>query len=417
MGKAAHMLALYRYAYEDPLKEVFITRKYPKFDWDWFRVAGDDFVALGPKRYLELLKNCHLILGHKVGTYIYSKRVTRYCEEPLIFQNRRTGQGKPIWECEYAEHIHVDALKVRVFSPCGKISSGPIEDFKSPVIGKGQALERKLAWLPPDWKHLEHFLIMRWCFRMSDYIDLTEPYWFLPQSLGGCGLPNPYDWADVVVGAYNRCPTYLTCTKAVLSGDVPFWLNKVLQSMSAGGISRGSELDLRQAAHEGYVMSTEISGHQKGQDDIAIEAGFSPEDFNRLSRGKRRDKARQLGYIAEFDLDTILEKAWLIKSAFQTAYRSEDVPSVKHRLHPDVIWNQLSELINSSVSRVLPAHNDREELLRLFRFLKGNIRVREKKGIFIHEDVLSRNFGALKTPLPPPPDDLTLVRGSTADIL
>jgi hypothetical protein len=418
MGKAARALAYYRYNFEKiPLRNLF-KRKHPKQIWDVYRSAGDDFIDIGPLKYLELLRDCHILLGHRVGTFIYSRRVSRYCEEPLIFVNKIISHKVPLYKVtDYQTTIHVDSLKVRVFSPCGKVSSGPNEDFKNPVIGKGQAFERKLPWLPGDWLHLRKQFTLRWCFRMKDYIDLTEPYWFLPQNLGGVGLPNPYKWDDVIYGILKRCPSYLAVSKAVLDGTAPFWLHKVIQSMSAGGISRGSDLDLRQAAHEGYVMSAEISGHQKSQEDIAEIAGIKSQDFNNLSRGKRRDIAKQYGFIAEFDLDTIVEKAWLIKSAFQLAYYGDECDNgPKERLSPEKVWNQLSELINSSESRVLPTYDMKEEILKLFHHLVTSQRPKEAKHVFINESIVSRNFGALKTPLPATTSDFSVVRGSTRDL-
>jgi hypothetical protein len=418
MGKAARMLAYYRYCYENISLTDLFNQPYPKRVWDVYRVAGDDFIDIGPINYLKLLKECHQILGHRVGTFTYSKRVSRYCEEPLIFVDKDISPGKPLWKVtDYQSTIHVDSLKVRIFSPCGKASAGSNEDFKNPVIGKGQALERKLPWLPGEWAHLKVAFIKRWCFRMRDYVDLTEPYWFLPQSMGGVGLPNPYGWEYIIAGVYNRCPEYFTCTAALLEGNVPFWLNKVFQAMSAGGISRGSELDLRQAAHEGYVMSAEIAGYQKSQEQIAEIAGLNPDDFNHMPRGKRRQIAKDLGYTAEFDLDTQVEKAWLIKSAFQVAWRGEEVQSsLKERLPAKLIWNQLQQLINSSETRVLPSVKTVDEAQKLFLFLRDLKKPRETKHNFIHKDVLSRNFGALMTPLPGTKHDIAMVRGSTVDI-
>jgi len=99
------------------------------------------------------------------------------------------------------------------------------------------------------------------------------------------------------------------------------------------------------------------------------------------------------------------------------AWRGEEVQSsLKERLPAKLIWNQLQQLINSSETRVLPSVKTVDEAQKLFLFLRDLKKPRETKHNFIHKDVLSRNFGALMTPLPGTKHDIAMVRGSTVDI-
>jgi hypothetical protein len=418
MTRVARHLAIYRYAYEKVGIHGLFKNPYPQFNWDIGRSAGDDFVEIGPISFLNLVKTTHQVLGHVVGTYIISQRIVRYCEEPLLFQGKRTFHGKPLWAVEdYQSTIHVDALKVRIFSPCGSVSPGSISDFKNPVIGKGQALSRKLPWLPPSWQHLRKSFILRWGFRMNSYMDLSEPYWYLPRLFGGGDLPSPFEWEDVVEGTLNRCPKYFLAVKSILDGCPPFWLEQMIQQMASGCISRGAEFSLKQAAHEGYVMSAEIAGYQKSQEEIAELLGLKPEEFNNMPRALRTRKAEEVGYIPEFSLDVRIEKAWLLKSAFQRAFRKEEVVEPKTRLDPSRIWCQVSDLINSMPSLTLPYESETVIAEAFLEFLKTSKRPKESKNKFLLKECLSRNFGALMTPLPGRLEDISCVRGSLADVL
>jgi hypothetical protein len=419
MTRLARHIAYLRYKDEFRPTRLLNRQMIVKPAWLVGRCAGDDFIEIGPLQYLRWLYRAHIMLGHKIGTYMYTQRACRYCEETLFFKNKNLGQNIDIWKIPYNETIHVDALKVRVFSPCGKVCPGPNEDLKNPIIGKGQALTRKLPWLTPNWSFLADSLKLRWISRMEDYMDLNDPYWFIPNRFGGTELPNPYSWDEIVYRILQVCPEYFMFTGLVIDGSAPYWLTKALQAMASGGISRGSELNLKQSAHEGYVLSAEISGHRKTQDEIAILLEIEPKEFNNYSRAQRRNLAKRVGYITEYDLDNRIDKAWMIKSSFQRAfYGVGNYPIItKGRLPPYFMWEQLREISMSEMAAKLPQVNFQTEALKFCDFLNSYKRPRETQHFYIEEVVLSRNFGALRTPLPGHIKDIACVRGSTADII
>jgi hypothetical protein len=415
MNRVARHLAYLRYCMPGLSLRQALSAPYPKNTWHFGRCAGDDFVEFGPSGYLKLLKQTHEGLGHRVGTYVLSQRAISYCEEPLFFQGTKPHPGRKLWQLDsesYDSTIHVDCLKVRTFSPCGP-PSGSKEDLRFPVVGKGQQLLKKLDWLNARWHHLRPFLIQRWGFRMRDYMDLKDPYWYLPTWLGGAGVPCPKDKSLLFRDLIEVCPEYMLLVYPLLRGNAPYWLSQVIRGMTNGCVVRGSRLPLMEQAHVTYAIMVELSGNLITEHDAAAKLGLSEAELRNTSRGERRRMIRAHGFIPEFDLDRMIEKMWMIKSHFQSADRLDEKPELKRRLTPKEIWEQIPGIVSSELFLSIPIDGNVREIFLDF-LMTGN-RPRESEPRYVNISVLARNIDVLRTPLPGSMMDRSVVRGSTAD--
>jgi hypothetical protein len=178
--------------------------------WRIFSCAGDDHLAIGPRRYLELIDE-HLV---KLGAVIsidkcYLSKKGAFFTEELVVKLPRTkfGLGKSgrLWLSDYEITVHVDSIKVRLLSRASKVSL--LRDDKNPALGKCKDLAKKIAWLPSDFTGYKDLALSRAHYRFGRLVDWTNPMTYFPNYLGGIGLPYP-SWLDQVdmLEGYLRLP-------------------------------------------------------------------------------------------------------------------------------------------------------------------------------------------------------------------
>jgi len=394
-----------------------------KYEWDQSESAGDDFVLLGPSEFVETFYGVNSMLGNKLNRskLIESKRVIYYCEEVLMLEGRDPfNQFKLIYQLPYESYSHVDALKIRLFSPFGKVSNAPDEPVTTPVIGKGQALQRKADWLPPEWISYKRFIYNRFHFRMCRYLDYRQPLWFIPEVFGGGGIPPPGDIVEQDLDEIIKRPGYVRMCLRVLDGTASGWERRLLQALSRGGEIRGLELDMREQAKEQYVMSAIIAGKGKALDGLLQEEfkEFDPLTIRNMPRSKKRNLAKSKGYIPEYDLTLYIEKAWVLKESFQIAHGAKKVVLAR-RVPFDEGFQKFDDALGViprevKIDTLSPITGlEFKTLLKAFR---RELRPKQGEERFILTEIISSSVDALKVPVPAKPFDLGHVRGSVADV-
>jgi hypothetical protein len=166
------------------------SKTHPRHLWRCFAAAGDDHCALGPLDYLRGIKTELSALGAVVSLEkSFISKIGLYFTEEMIL---RTTQGNfehdlPFWKVPYTSTFHVDAVKIRLLSPCSSVTL--VREEKNPALGKCRQFFKKLSWLPRDFRALVNLSNLRFRFRVKGYLPWDNPMINLPPWLGGLGIP------------------------------------------------------------------------------------------------------------------------------------------------------------------------------------------------------------------------------------
>jgi hypothetical protein len=192
---AAEREALCQYLQVQPNE---IQGRASEFKWRCFAAAGDDHIASGPIEYLVGIQNALEIFGARVSRdKSYISNIGSYYTEEMHFRyppSRSYTSEENLWEIPYDNSPHVDSLKVRLLSPCAKVTL--VRDDKNPAIGKGLAFAKKLSWLPKPWNSLKDLFLGRFWNRFGKFLQEQNLFVYLPKALGGVGIPIRSDTSD-----------------------------------------------------------------------------------------------------------------------------------------------------------------------------------------------------------------------------
>jgi hypothetical protein len=393
-----------------------------KYEWEVGESAGDDFAICGPPEFLRRLISIILLMGPKIQTekVVVSKRLVFYCEECLIVRGKRvTGWSIPLQNCNYDETSHVDALKVRLFSPSGVVTPGETgEGFQNPAFGKGSALRNKLDWLQGSFALLVPQFQARWILRMSKFLDLSDPLLGVPIFLGGKNCPLPKSLVRANLPKLLEHPIFLDTAARVFKGNGSYFDRKILISLSQGTSFRGLEMTLREQAHLQYVMASQLVGKGFPLSELLRMAGYDDTVARRLKYRQQLKVAASIGYMSESDMELAIEKAWVIKSLFQQAAKLRPIESPTVRNARD--WPKLLSSFEDAYLMVAGLEYKLPEITRDDRhLLVSALTALEKPNMplvtFIHRSYLNAAFTMTDTPLPAQRQDRGYVRGTYRD--
>jgi len=159
----------------------------------------------------------------------------------------------PLRDAPYAEQPHIDAMKVRLFSPCAKEHEG--KDEPNPAIGKARQMHGMLAWLGGGFESLTPLFAKRWEQRMAAYLPADLAFRYLPVRLGGIEAPAYHRPKVDVRRALLALPeVHLWAIQEVLDGSSTPMLSRVLASFATNARARGISSDaiedeIRQTLH------------------------------------------------------------------------------------------------------------------------------------------------------------------------
>jgi len=223
---------------DNPLEPMGI----PYREWHGFHIAGDDLIAHGPRRYLELITENHERSGCIISKskHAISKVMVRYTEHILYIPNLRNGIPYKEVNSNLERSCWTDSVKVRLFEK-GQ-STMLKKDDKNVALGKGQQLARTLQWQsPPDWVKMCTTLFIN---RMGNLLPNQRKYprlWNqirLPDYLGGLDLVNQEDIYELLNS--SPLPTKHAIARA-LSGASMTEVRRLLSKLNSNPTVRGSE--------------------------------------------------------------------------------------------------------------------------------------------------------------------------------
>jgi hypothetical protein len=214
----------------------------PYRDWHGFHIAGDDLLAHGPRKYLELITEYHERSGCIISKskHAISKIMVRYTEHILYIPNLLNGIPYKEINDNLEQSCWTDSVKVRLFEK-GQ-STQLKKDDKNVALGKGQQLARTLQWQSPhDWVQM---CIQLFVNRMGNLLPNQGKFprlWNqikLPEYLGGLDLGNQED-IYVLLNSSPK-PTQHAIARA-LSGAPVTEVRRLLGKLNTNPTMRGSE--------------------------------------------------------------------------------------------------------------------------------------------------------------------------------
>jgi hypothetical protein len=271
--------AYLRYVYNliDASDEEFLyhlkTRKgFPPSRWRCFSCSGDDHFGQGPRSYLSRITRNHDLNGMSVSwpQNFLSSRGGFYCEEMLLTVGLGDGQiwkrQVPLRDVPYLEQPHIDAMKVRLFSPCAKEHEG--KDEPNPAIGKARQMHGMLAWLGGGFELLVPLFSKRWEQRMKAFLPPSLAFRYLPVKLGGIEAPAYHRSKTDIRQALREIPeVHLWAIKSVLDGTAGPMVTRCLASFATNARARGISADLIEDQIRETLHCADLVG---GVDDLAL---------------------------------------------------------------------------------------------------------------------------------------------------
>jgi hypothetical protein len=302
----------------------------PSAWWRCFACAGDDHVATGPEEYLRGITRAHHDNGMSVSwSQNFVSRVgATYCEEFLLtagYSSRDLFLRKFLWRLGYENHIHVDAIKLRLISPCSKEHEG--KDEPNPGIGKSHQLSRVLSWLEAPVVQLRRWASRRFSDRFSALLS-QGPERHLPVSLGGLAVPGWHVEPDELISMMADLPeSHFHLIGKILSGESSHLERRIVSSFASNARARGLESDVIQDQVRQFLGNVELT-KAINVDEIQSVVDVSPEEFQSWNFRKKLSAASAAGFISINDAINLIERPYIFRDLL-----FPDI-SEKHGYHP-----------------------------------------------------------------------------------
>ena len=297
------------------LRRTKLMQEIPGAWWRHFACSGDDHAAIGPEQYLRGITRAHSENGMSVSwpQNFVSKIGGTYCEEMLFIRGYSTNElfvKQPLWRLGYAKHIHVDAIKLRLLSPCSKEHEG--KDEPNPGIGKAHQISKLLAWLEPPLDQLKPLASWRFGERFSALLprDISA---YLPVSLGGIEAPGWHlDPEEVVEELVELPDSHLTMIEKLLSGKTSFLDRRVISSFATNTRARGIDSDLINEQVRELLANVELT-KAINVDEIQSVIEVDSEEFSNWNSRKKFGVAKQHGFVSINDAINLIERPYIFR--------------------------------------------------------------------------------------------------------
>lgn len=297
------------------LRRTKLMQEIPAAWWRHFACSGDDHAAVGPERYLRGITVAHSANGMSVSwpQNFVSKIGGSYCEENFFIRGyspKELFPRKSLWQLGYAKHVHVDAIKLRLLSPCSKEHEG--KDEPNPGIGKAHQISKVLAWLETPLDLLKRWASWRFCDRFSGFLPSGVAV-HLPVSLGGLEAPGYHLEFHEIVDALLELPTnHLSMIEKVLSSNSSHLDRRVLSSFASNTRARGIEADPINDQVRLFLGNVELT-KAINVDEIQSVIEVNPEEFLSWNARKKFAAASAVGFISINDAINLIERPYLFR--------------------------------------------------------------------------------------------------------
>jgi len=390
--------------------------------WRCFACSGDDHFGQGPREYLQRITLNHDLNGMSVSwpQNFLSPVGGFYCEEMLLTVGLRDDQiwkvALPLRDSKYEDQPHIDAMKVRLLSPCAKEHEG--KDEPNPAIGKARQMHGMLAWLGGGWEVTLPIFSKRWEMRMEAYLPPALAFRFLPIRLGGIEAPSYHRSLTDVRGTLRLLPEqHLWAIKQVLDGSAPPLLSRTLATFATNARARGISSD----AIEDEIRATLSQDWLvQGLDDAGLQlaAGYVGVDDEGRDRDlewrnlRFKDKAaiaKRMRLTTVDEAINLIGRPYLFRDMlFPEISRRHGIDPYRSKQYENVSWGRRLEMFYANLASALPSERqpltgaqEADTIERIARWCVENkpLDIPREVYYFPESVVVHEKLATLRTPL------------------
>jgi hypothetical protein len=290
----------------------------PAKRWRHFACSGDDHTCQGPKSYLLRISKNHQLNGMSVSwsQNFLSPIGAFYCEEMFLTVGLNTsdiyGVAMPLHERDYLSHPHIDAMKVRLLSPCAMEHEG--KDEPNPAIGKARQVHGMLAWLGGGFEAMVPMVSKRFEHRMESFLPKNLGLRYLPVLLGGIGAPAFHLTDAELREIFRNLPeVHLKAIWRSLSGNAQFLERQTLATFATNARARGLSTDVIKDQVKEILSNVELT---LGVDDSGLQllAGVPDVDWAHLRFADKKDIAKRHGLLTIDDALNNIDRPYLFRN-------------------------------------------------------------------------------------------------------
>jgi len=313
----------------------------------------------------------------------------------------------PLHERDYKSHPHIDAMKVRLLSPCAKEHEG--KDEPNPAIGKARQVQGMLAWLGGGFEAMVPMVSKRFEQRMESFLPKNLSLRYLPVLLGGIGAP-AFHRSDAELRSIFRSMVgrQMQAIVRCLNGTAPFLERQTLATFATNARARGLSTDVVKDQIKEILSNAELT---LGVDDSALQplAGAPDSEWSHLRFSDKRDIAKRHGFLSIDDALNNIDRPYLFRNLLAPEIsRSHGENPYKDKAYDARPWQVREEALYTNLykSSTDPPPVNEEDLDALPAKLAGSALVHgrgldvPKPIIFVPETVVvSDSLCTLRVPL------------------
>lgn len=327
--------------------------------WRAFVCSGDDHFGQGPRDYLKRITVNHSLNGMQVSwpQNFVSKIGGFYCEE-MFFAGELTddqiyGGTVPLHERDYLSTPHIDAMKVRLLSPCAKEHEG--KDEPNPAIGKARQMHGMLAWLGGGFESLKPLASRRWEDRMQAFLPSSLVRRYLPVSLGGLQTPAFHRSSIEMEQIFQDCPDYLLrAIDLIIDGTSPPMLRRVVSGFATNARQRGINEDLIETQIRETLSNAELVRGLTGP-ELQLAAGVPDDEWRNLRYREKVEVAKRLGLTTIDDAINLIGRPYLFRDMiYPEVSRRHGIDPYAHRGYEALPWSVREARHKTNVTQYLP---------------------------------------------------------------
>jgi hypothetical protein len=287
--------------------------------WRHFACSGDDHIGQGPKKYLQRITLNHGLNGMSVSwsQNFLSSRGAFYCEEMLftvgLDKSMIWGVETPLHKRPYLEQPHIDAMKIRLFSPCSKECEG--KDEPNPAIGKARQMQGMLSWLGGGFEAMVPMASARFEQRMEGFLPTLLSTRYLPVKLGGIGSPAFHRSRSELRKIFMEETPWiqLQSVKEVFDGSASLLVRRCLANFATNARARGVSTDLVKDEVSMILSNAELT---HGVDDSGLQLMLqaTDTDWQHLRFSDKVTAAKRLGLTTVDDAINSIDRPYLFRN-------------------------------------------------------------------------------------------------------
>jgi len=313
--------------------------------WRHFACSGDDHIGQGPKKYLQRVSLNHGLNGMSVSwsQNFLSSRGAFYCEEMLFTVGLEKhfiwGVETPLQKRPYLEQPHIDAMKVRLFSPCSKECEG--KDEPNPAIGKARQMQGMLSWLGGGFEAMVPMASARFEQRMEGFLPTLLSTRYLPVKLGGIGSP-AFHRSNAELRKIFREETpwiHMQSIKEVFEGTASLLVRRCLANFATNARARGVSTDVIKDEVSLILANAELT---HGIDDAGLQllTQTSDTDWEHLRFSDKVTLAKRQGFTTIDDAINNIDRPYLFRNMLAPEVsRQHGEDPYKDKAYDVLPWN------------------------------------------------------------------------------